>query len=83
MGAIAGPCNGHLSLSQVAFVEGSVVGQVNSSPRTMQTCAVCPGQNACIDYRPRLLGWPKITEGYKKIRKNRTKCRVFKMGPSV
>ena len=48
MGAIAGPCNGHLSLSQVAFVEGSVVGQVNSSPRTLQTCAVCPGQNALI-----------------------------------
>ena len=48
MGAIGGPCNGHLSLSQDAFVEGSVVGQVNSSPRTLQTCAVCPGQNALI-----------------------------------
>ena len=37
MGAIGGPCSGHLSLSQVAFVEGSAVGQMNSLLSISQT----------------------------------------------
>ena len=43
-GAIGGPCNGHLSLSQVV-VESSEEGQMKSSPWLSQTCAVSPKWN--------------------------------------
>ena len=42
MGAIGGPCNGHLSLSQVRLVEVLVVGQMNSLSWLKQTCSVSP-----------------------------------------
>ena len=42
-GAIGGPCNGHLSLSQVRLVEVLVVGQMKSLPWLKQTWAVSPG----------------------------------------
>ena len=45
MGAIGGPCSGHLSLSQVALMEASAVGQLNSLPSISQTWAVSPGWN--------------------------------------
>ena len=45
MGAIGGPCNGHLVLSQVRLVEASAIGQLNSSPSLWQTCAESPAQN--------------------------------------
>ena len=37
MGAIGGPCSGHLSISQVALMEGSAVGQMNSLLSISQT----------------------------------------------
>ena len=43
-GAIGGPCNGHLSLSQVRLVEPLVVEQMNSSPCIEQTWAPSPKQ---------------------------------------
>ena len=45
MGAIGGPCNGHLALSQVRLSEASAVGQLNSSPSLWQTWAESPAQN--------------------------------------
>ena len=42
VGAIGGPCNGHLSLSQVWLVEPLDVGQKNSSPWSEQTWAPSP-----------------------------------------
>ena len=45
MGAIGGPCSGHLSLSQVALMEASAVGQLNSLPSISQTWAESPGWN--------------------------------------
>ena len=45
MGAIGGPCNGHLVLSQVRLIEASAVGQLNSSPSLWQTWAESPAQN--------------------------------------
>ena len=47
MGANGGPCSGHLSLSQVALMEASVVGQLNSLPWISQTWAESPGENLC------------------------------------
>ena len=47
MGAIGGPCSGHLSLSQVALMEASAVGQLNSLPWISQTSAESPGENVC------------------------------------
>ena len=44
MGAIGGPCSGHLSLSQVALMEGSAVGQMNSLLSISQTWAESPGK---------------------------------------
>ena len=43
MGAIGGPCRGHLSLSQVALMEGSAVEQLNSLPSISQTWVESPG----------------------------------------
>ena len=45
MGAIGGPCNGHLVLSQVRLVEASAIGQLNSSPWLSQTWAESPAYN--------------------------------------
>ena len=45
MGAIDGPCNGHLALSHVRLIEASAVGQMNSSPWLSQTGAESPAQN--------------------------------------
>ena len=45
MGAIGGPCSGHLSLSHVALMEASAVGQLNSLPSISQTRAGSPGKN--------------------------------------
>ena len=45
MGAIGGPCNGHLVVSQTRLVESSAVGQLNSSPCLSQTWAKSPAQN--------------------------------------
>ena len=45
MGAIGGPCSEHLSLLQVALVEASAVGQMNSLPSLSQTWAESPGWN--------------------------------------
>ena len=47
MGAIGGPCSGHLSLSHVALMEASAVGQLNSLPSISQTWAPSPGWNLC------------------------------------
>ena len=47
MGAIGGPCSGHLSISQVALMEASAVGQLNSLPSISQTWAPSPGWNLC------------------------------------
>ena len=47
MGAIGGPCSGHLSLSQVTLMEASAVGQLNSLPSISQTWAASPGYNFC------------------------------------
>ena len=47
MGAIGGPCIGHLSLSHVALMEASAVGQLNSLPSISQTWAPSPGWNLC------------------------------------
>ena len=47
MGAIDGPCSGHLSLWQVALMEASAVGQLNSLPSISQTWAPSPGWNLC------------------------------------
>ena len=44
VGAIGGPCNGHLSLSQVWLVEPLDVEQKNSSPWSEQTWAPSPKQ---------------------------------------
>lgn len=43
IGALGGPCNGHLLVSQVGLVDGSDVGQTNLSSRLRQTCDVLPG----------------------------------------
>ena len=48
MGAIGGPCSGHLSLSQVALMEASAVGQLNSLPWISQTWAASPGWNVTV-----------------------------------
>ena len=45
MGANGGPCSGHLSLSHVALMEASAVGQLNSLPWISQTWAESPGWN--------------------------------------
>ena len=45
MGAIGGPFSGHLSLSHVALMEASAVGQLNSLPSISQTWAGSPGKN--------------------------------------
>ena len=45
MGAIGGPCNGHLALSQMRLVEASAVRQLNSSPCLSQTWPESPAQN--------------------------------------
>ena len=42
MGAISGPCSGHLALSHVRLVEASAVGQLNSSPSLWQAWAESP-----------------------------------------
>ena len=42
MGAIGGPCRGHLAVSHVILVEESVVGQLNSLSWLWQTWAVSP-----------------------------------------
>ena len=47
MGAIDGPCSGHLSLSHIALMEASAVGQLNSLPSISQTWAESPGWNLC------------------------------------
>ena len=47
MGAIGGPCNGHLALSHVELIEASAVGQLNSSPCLSQTWAESPAKNVC------------------------------------
>ena len=47
MGAIGGPCNGHLSLSQEALMEASAVGQLSSLPWISQTWTESPGENLC------------------------------------
>ena len=47
MGANGGPCSGHLSLSHVALMEASAVGQLNSFPSISQTWAESPGENLC------------------------------------
>ena len=47
MGAIGGPCIGHLSLSHVVLMEASAVGQLNSLPSISQTWAPSPGWNLC------------------------------------
>ena len=43
LGAIGGPCSGHLSLSHVVLIKPSTDGQMNSSPWLMQTWAASPG----------------------------------------
>ena len=45
MGAIGGPCSGHLSLSQIALMEASAVGQLKSLPWISQTRPASPGWN--------------------------------------
>ena len=47
MGANGGPCSGHLSVSHVALMEASAVGQLNSLPWISQTWAPSPGWNLC------------------------------------
>ena len=42
IGAIGGPCSGHLAVSQVILVEELVVGQLNSLSWLWQTCPVSP-----------------------------------------
>ena len=44
MGAMGGPCSGHLLVSQVPLMVGSAVGQMNSLPWSVQTGAMSPGQ---------------------------------------
>ena len=48
MGAIGGPCSGHLSLSQVTLMEASAVGQLNSLPSISQTLAPSPEENPSL-----------------------------------
>ena len=45
MGAIGGPCSGHLSVSHVALMEASAVGQLNSLSWFSQTWAASPAKN--------------------------------------
>ena len=47
MGAIGGPCSGHLEVSHVTLIEASAVEQVNSSPWLLQTSAESPGKKVC------------------------------------
>ena len=47
MGANGGPCSGHLSVSHVALMEASAVGQLNSLSWISQTWAPSPGWNLC------------------------------------
>ena len=51
MGAIGGPCNGHLEVSHVTLIEASAVEQVNSSPWLWQTSAEPPGQKVLSAWR--------------------------------
>ena len=44
MGAMGGPCNGHLLVSHVPLMVESPVGQQNSLPLISQTGAKSPGQ---------------------------------------
>ena len=48
MGAMGGPCSGHLLVSQVPLMVESPVGQLNSLPWLSQTGTKSPGQDAII-----------------------------------
>ena len=48
MGAMGGPCSGHLLVSQVPLMVESPVGQLNSLPWLSQTGAKSPEQDAII-----------------------------------
>ena len=68
MGAIGGPCSGHLSLSQVALMEASAVGQLNSLPSISQTWAPSPGWNLCWTVMWEWCGAEQIAENYHKAK---------------
>ena len=48
MGAIGGPCSGHLEVSHVTLMESSAVEQVNSSPWLLQTSAESPAKRELL-----------------------------------
>ena len=48
MGAMGGPCSGHLLVSHVPLIVESSNGQLNSLPLISQTGATSPGQDVCL-----------------------------------
>ena len=79
MGAIDGPCRGHLSLSHVALMEASAVGQLNSLPSISQTWAPSPGWNLCQAVMWEWCGAEQIVENDQKAKNGHFECSLLRI----